>query len=463
MHNIFPLKKKNIHIIGIGGIGMSGIAEILQALGYPVQGSDQALNPNARRLQEKGIKIFVGHGADNVAGASIVVCSSAIKGDNPEIQGARQRNIPVISRAEMLSELMRFYLTIAVAGTHGKTTTTSLVAHLIDGLDPTVINGGIVNAYGTNTKVGQSNIMVVEADESDGTFVRVPASMGIVTNIDPEHLEHYGSFDGLLNAFESFLHKIAFYGFACVCYDDPYVRQIMEKCGDSRLIYYGLHQDAQWRISNIKRGATGSTFTLTVKGDHNPVMEELFLPMPGDHNIQNATAAVIVAHQLGVSAADIRAQLSSFQGVKRRFTHVGQWEGATIIDDYAHHPVEIEAVLKSARQSTTGRVIAVVQPHRYSRLHALYDGFVDCLRDADDILILPVYAAGESEIDGKNHSTLGADIGGQKGKHVATVDSFEAATAALGELAREGDMILCMGAGDITKWANQLPELLKRS
>lgn len=398
-----PEKLGPIHFIGIGGIGMSGIAEVMANLGYTVQGSDANDNANVRRLSENGIRTFVGHRAENVENAALVVVSTAIRRDNPELIEARERRLPVVRRAEMLAELMRFKSCVAVAGTHGKTTTTSLVATLLDAgnLDPTVINGGIINAYGTNARMGAGDWMVVEADESDGTFLKLPADVAIVTNIDPEHLDHFGSFEAIKDAFRRFIDNIPFYGFAVMCIDHPIVQDLVGHIEDRRIITYGENPQADVRLLDIDLKGGQSRFRVMIR-DRRPgfrlEMQDLVLPMPGRHNALNATAALAVAHELGVSEDAIRKALAGFGGVKRRFTRTGEWNGAAIFDDYGHHPVEIAAVLRAARSSTDGKVIAVVQPHRYTRLQSLFEDFCTCFNDADTVIVAPVYAAGEAPI-----------------------------------------------------------------
>lgn len=382
-----------IHFIGIGGIGMSGIAEVLANLGYTVRGSDVADGPNVRRLRELGVEVVIGHAEANVAGADVVVVSSAIKRDNPELMAARAARLPVVRRAEMLAELMRLKSCIAIAGTHGKTTTTSLVAALLDagGFDPTVINGGIINAYGTNARLGTGDWMVVEADESDGTFLKLPADIAIVTNVDAEHLDHFKSFAAIQDAFVSFVENVPFYGFAVMCTDHPIVQRLIGRIEDRRIITYGENPQADVRLIELEHGDGRSRFSILFRDRSGNLLHEirnLVLPMPGRHNALNATAAIAVAHELKVGDETIRNALAAFGGVKRRFTRTGEWNGVTIIDDYGHHPVEIAAVLRAARESTKGKVIAVVQPHRYTRLSSLFEAFSTCFNDADAVLSL---------------------------------------------------------------------------
>ncbi|KMO28472.1 UDP-N-acetylmuramate--L-alanine ligase [Methylobacterium aquaticum] len=457
-----PNKLGPIHFIGIGGIGMSGIAEVMHNLGYTVQGSDAADNANVRRLAEKGIRTFVGHRSENLADAALVVVSTAIRRDNPELVSARERRLPVVRRAEMLAELMRFKSCVAVAGTHGKTTTTSLVATLLDagGLDPTVINGGIINSYGTNARMGEGDWMVVEADESDGTFLKLPADIAIVTNIDPEHLDHFGSFDAIKDAFRAFIDNIPFYGFAVMCIDHPTVQDLVGRIEDRRIVTYGENPQADVRLIDVDLKGGQSRFRVMIR-DRRPgfrlEMEDLVLPMPGKHNALNATAALAVAHELGVSPEAIRKALGNFGGVKRRFTRTGEWNGVQIFDDYGHHPVEIRAVLKAARASTDGGVIAVVQPHRYSRLASLFDDFCTCFNDADTVIVAPVYAAGEAPIAGIDRDALVAGLTSRGHRSAIALERTEDLAGLVGGLARPGDYVICLGAGNITQWAYALP------
>jgi UDP-N-acetylmuramate--alanine ligase len=457
-----PLTIGTIHFVGIGGIGMSGIAEILHNLGYSVQGSDVAESANVKRLRDLGIPVQVGHGADNLGTAQVVVVSSAIARDNPEVAAARAKLIPVVRRAEMLAELMRLKWSVAVAGTHGKTTTTSLVAAIIDaaGLDPTVINGGILNAYGSNARLGAGDWMVVEADESDGTFTKLPATIAIVTNIDPEHLDFYGDFDAVRTAFVSFVQNIPFYGFAAVCIDHPEVQAMIPRVSDRKLITYGMSPQADVRAVNIEASAGSLTFDVILTsrdaGDKR-TLKGLTLPMLGHHNVQNALAAISVTHEMGIEDDQIRAALKGFAGVKRRFTCTGEAGGVTVIDDYGHHPVEIGAVLKGARAATKGRIIAVVQPHRFTRLKTLFDQFCACFNDADTVIVADVYPAGEKPIPGidRDHLVEGLRTHGHRDV-IALADPGELAGIVHG-LARPGDLVVCLGAGSITNWAQALP------
>ncbi len=461
-----PLDLGNMHFIGIGGIGMSGIAEILHNLGYPVQGSDLSESANVKRLRAMGIPVAIGHDAANLGEAQVVVVSSAVKRDNPEVQAARERLLPVVRRAEMLGELMRLKWSVAVGGTHGKTTTTSLVAALLDGagLDPTVINGGIINAYGTNARLGAGDWMVVEADESDGTFTKLPATIAIVTNIDPEHLDHYGSVERLHDAFETFIENIPFYGFAAVCIDHPVVQQLIGRIDDRRLVTYGFSPQAEVHGENLRLEPGLSRFDVTVfdrftgRRSH---LRDIALPMLGQHNVQNALAGIAVALEMGLSEEVIRRSLSSFGGVKRRFTKTGEWRGVTVIDDYGHHPVEISAVLKAARQATERRVIAVMQPHRYSRLAGLFEEFCTCFNDADTVIVADVFPAGEIAIEGADRDSLMAGLRARGHRDVHALEGADALPGMIAEMAQPGDLVVCLGAGNITAWANALPAQLE--
>jgi UDP-N-acetylmuramate--alanine ligase len=451
-----------IHFVGIGGIGMSGIAEVLANLGYHVRGSDQAESANVKRLAGNGIAVTVGHDAKNVDGAAVVVVSSAVKRDNPELVAARAKRLPVVRRAEMLAELMRLKSCVAIAGTHGKTTTTSLVAALLDAgsFDPTVINGGIINAYGTNARLGGGTWMVVEADESDGTFLKLPADVAIITNIDPEHLDHFETFDNVKKAFYDFVGNLPFYGFAVMCIDHPVVQELVGRIEDRRVITYGVNPQADVRLVSEAREGGQSRFSVLFRGANGGeahAISGLTLPMPGHHNALNATAAIAVARELGVPDDRIRDAIAKFGGVKRRFTRTGEWNGVTVFDDYGHHPVEIAAVLEGARAATKGHVIAVVQPHRYTRLRDLFEQFCTCFNHADRVIVAPVYPAGEAPIDGINRDALVAGMRAHGHRHVEPLEAPEKLAAMLRETARPGDYIVCLGAGSITQWANALP------
>ena len=459
-----PLNIGFVHFIGIGGIGMSGIAEVLHNLGYKVQGSDQADSANVQRLRAKGIEVFVGHKAENIGDAEVVVVSTAIKKNNPELVAAREKLLPIVRRAEMLAELMRFRHAVAIGGTHGKTTTTSLVAALLDagGLDPTVINGGIINAYGTNARMGDGDWMVVEADESDGTFLKLPADIAVITNIDPEHLDHYGNFDNVRNAFRQFVENVPFYGFGVMCLDHPEVQALVSHIEDRRIITYGKNPQADVRFVNQRMEGAANLFDVIIRSRKGDMVEikDLRLPMPGQHNVSNATAAIAVAHELGISADDIRRGLASFGGVKRRFTHTGSWNGVEVFDDYGHHPVEIRAVLKAAREATRGKVIAIAQPHRYTRLGSLFDEFATCFNDADIVAVAPVYAAGEDPIEGVTSEELVTRIKTAGHRDARFLSGPEALAPFVASVAEPGDFVVCLGAGNITQWAYALPNEL---
>ena len=455
-----------VHFIGIGGIGMSGIAEVLHNLGHRVQGSDQADSANVQRLRDKGIEVFVGHKAENLGDAEVVVVSTAIKKSNPELVAAREKLLPVVRRAEMLAELMRFRNAIAIGGTHGKTTTTSLVATLLEagGLDPTVINGGIINAYGTNARMGEGEWMVVEADESDGTFLKLPADVAVITNIDPEHLDHYGNFDAVRAAFRQFVENVPFYGFGVLCLDHPEVQALVGRIEDRKIVTYGENPQADVRFMNVRIDGPRSIFDVEIRRRRTGQvirLDNLVMPMPGRHNISNATAAIAVANRLGMSSEDIAKGLASFGGVKRRFTLTGEWDGVQIFDDYGHHPVEIKAVLRAAREACKGRVIAVHQPHRYSRLSSLFEEFASCFNDADSIFLAPVYAAGEDPIEGMNSETLVSRIKSGGHRDARFLSSPELLPEMVAEIAKPGDFVVLLGAGSITYWAAALPKQLE--
>ncbi|WP_460274842.1 UDP-N-acetylmuramate--L-alanine ligase [Celeribacter sp. ULVN23_4] len=458
-----PTDMGPIHFVGIGGIGMSGIAEVLLNHGYKVQGSDLKATKITDRLKELGAVIYEGQRAENLENAEVVVISSAIKPGNPELDTARAKGLPVVRRAEMLAELMRLKNNVAVAGTHGKTTTTTLVAELLvaGGIDPTVINGGIIHAYGSNARMGQGDWMVVEADESDGTFNRLPATIAIVTNIDPEHMEHWGSIENLRQGFYDFVSGIPFYGLAVCCTDHPEVQSLVGKITDRRVVTYGFNAQADVRAVDLTYKKGVAHFDIVLAAD-DIVIEGCTLPMPGDHNVSNALAAVAVARHLGMTAEDIKQALASFGGVNRRFTRVGEVNGVTIIDDYGHHPVEIAAVLKAARQASEGRVIAVHQPHRYSRLHSLFDDFCTCFNEADVVGIAEVYAAGEDPIPGASRDDLVAGLIRHGHRHARAVTSEDDLERLVREQTRPGDMVVCLGAGTISTWAHGLPERLSK-
>jgi len=457
-----------IHFVGIGGIGMSGIAEVMHHLGYKVQGSDQAEGFVVEGLRKIGIPVAIGHSADNLGDAKVVVCSTAISRGNPEVEAAIERRLPLVRRAEMLAELMRMQSTIAVAGTHGKTTTTSMIAAMLDagGIDPTVINGGVINAYGSNARLGKSDWMVVEADESDGSFLRLDGTIAVVTNIDPEHLEHYGDFEKVKQAYCEFIENVPFYGLAVMCVDHPEVQGVLSRIRDRRIVTYGMSALADLRAENVQPVDGGSRFDVSVHGTagERRTIEGVFVPMPGKHNVLNALAAVAVGLEFKLPDEVIARGFERFSGVKRRFTRVGEVDGVTVVDDYAHHPVEIRSVLSAAREAALpvagtgdgaggGRVIAVVQPHRYTRLHTLMEDFQNAFNDADVVFVAPVYAAGEQPIEGVDSAALAEGLRARGHRMVKTVEGPADLAASLRDLAAEGDLIVCMGAGDITKWA----------
>jgi UDP-N-acetylmuramate--alanine ligase len=465
-----PFDLGPVHFVGIGGIGMSGIAEIMLKIGYSVQGSDAKASANTERLEKLGARVFIGHDAAHIGeGVSAVVYSTAVKATNPEMVVARERRIPLVRRAEMLAELMRLQFSIAVGGTHGKTTTTSMVAAILDagGLDPTVVNGGIINAYGTNAKVGDGDWIVVEADESDGSFLRLKSTVAIVTNIDPEHLDHYGDFDGVRKAFVDFVENIPFYGFAAVCLDHPEVQRLVAAIDNRRLVTYGVNPQAMVRADNVEMKPDGCRFDVVVQGQGLAALEEpiritgLHLPMAGWHNVAIALAAIAVASELDVSDEAIRAGLAGFGGVRRRFTTTGIVGGVRIVDDYGHHPVEIAAVLKAARQVAEGRVIAVVQPHRFTRLESLMEEFSTCFSDADAVFVADVYAAGETPIEGIDKNALVEGIRRFGHRSVQALESALALPGVIAAEAKDGDLVVLLGAGDITQWAYALPGQLE--
>ena len=464
-----PFHLGPVHFVGIGGIGMSGIAEIMLKIGYSVQGSDAKAGANTERLEGLGARIFIGHDAAHVTeGVSAVVYSSAVSLDNPELVEARRRRIPVVRRAEMLAELMRLQFSIGVGGTHGKTTTTSMVAAVLDaaGMDPTVVNGGIINAYGANAKVGDGDWIVVEADESDGSFLRLKCTVAVITNIDPEHLDHYGDFDGVRKAFCDFIEDIPFYGFGVVCLDHPEVQRLVSRIDNRRLVTYGLNPQAMVRAENVRMGPDGARFDVVVQNGETHRIEGVRLPMTGAHNVSNALAAIAVARELEVSDAAIQAGLAGFGGVRRRFTTTGIVNGVRIIDDYGHHPVEIASVLKAAREvlhgaEQGGRVIAVVQPHRFTRLRDLMDDFSTCFSDADTVLVADVYAAGEAPIDGVDKHALVEGLRRYGHRHVMPLENAAVLPRAVKDETNPGDVVVLLGAGDITAWSYALPAQLE--
>ena len=463
-----PTDIGTVHFVGIGGIGMSGIAEVMHNLGYQVQGSDIADSYVIDGLRKRGIQVMIGHSADNLGDAAVVVTSTAVKAGNPERDAALERRIPLVRRAEMLAELMRLKNTVAVAGTHGKTTTTSLIAAMLDhgGIDPTVINGGIINSYGSNARLGASDWMVVEADESDGSFLRLDGTLAVVTNIDPEHLDHYGDFDAIKNAFVEFVENVPFYGAAIMCLDHPEVQAILPKIRDRRIITYGFSAQADVRGENVTPYPGGNCFDVMVRqrDGSQRVIRDVKLPMPGRHNVQNALAAIAVGLEMGMSDEDVAHGFDKFGGVKRRFTKVGEVKmlggAVTIIDDYGHHPVEIRAVLSAAREGAQGRVIAIAQPHRYTRLRDHMDDFQQAFNDADMVFISPVYAAGELPIDGIHADSLVHGIKARGHRSAATVASADDLAQKLALIIQPNDTVVCLGAGDITKWAAGLADAI---
>ncbi len=464
-----PLNIGILHFVGIGGIGMSGIAEVLHSMGYQVQGSDMSDSANVQRLQDKGIKVFIGHDKKNVTDAAIVIVSTAIKDTNPELKAARDQRKTIVRRAEMLAEIMRLKWSISIAGTHGKTTTTTMVGTMLEeaGFDPTVINGGIIHKYGTNTRIGESDWIVAEADESDGTFTKLPTTVAVVTNIDPEHLDHYGCYDNIKAAFRRFIDNLPFYGFAVLCVDHPAVQELIPRLSDRRLITYGFNPQADVKAFNLRPEAEGTYFDVTFAdwlcGGGDQTATDIFLPMLGEHNVQNSLAALSIAQEMGVDFETMKRGMKSFSGVKRRFTKTGVSNGVTIIDDYAHHPVEIQAVLKAARQAVEKsgkRIIAVMQPHRYTRLRDLFDDFATCFNDADKVFIADVYPAGEDPIEGADKEHLVQTMIERGHKDAAILPQVDDLSALIAASAEKGDYVICMGAGNISKWAYDLPDQL---
>jgi UDP-N-acetylmuramate--alanine ligase len=461
-----PVNIGTLHFVGIGGIGMSGIAEVMHNFGYKIQGSDISENTNVERLRKLGIKIFVGQREENLDGAWGIVVSTAIKPDNPEVVAARALKMPLIRRAEMLAELMRLKWCVSVAGTHGKTTTTTMVSAVLDeaNFDPTVINGGIINAYGTNARLGEGDWMVVEADESDGTFIKIPSTVAVVTNIDPEHLDFYGDFENAKAAFETFVENVPFYGFSVMCIDHPEVQALIGKIIDRRIVTYGFSLQAEVRGTNVSFNEGSAHFDVEIsnrKDDSVIVLENITMPMPGRHNISNALAAIAVSHELGISSDVIRRTFSKFSGVKRRFTLVDKVDGITIVDDYAHHPVEIASVLSAAREAYNGRVIAVMQPHRYTRLESLFDEFCACFNNADTVIVAPVFEAGEQPIEGADQDALVSGLQRSGHRGVVKIASPEELPKTISEIAENGDLVIYLGAGSVSSWAYALPDALK--
>ena len=457
------------HIVGIGGIGMSAIAEVMHDRGYEVRGSDLKDSANVQRLRDKGITCFVGHAPSNLDGAAFVVLSSAVKDDNPEFIEAQNRGLPVISRAEMLAELMRECATVSVTGTHGKTTTTSIVAELLQRaeLDPTVISGGIIRSWGSNARIGKGEWMVVEADESDGTFIALPSRIGVVTNIDPEHMDYWKSLEALHGAFKTYFDNIPFYGLIVAGLDHPIVREMTAQIGREkrgrRVLTYGVADDADLRLSNYRAENGMAVFDVDISADvpgGARALKGLRFPVPGQHNALNALAAFAVAAEVGIADDIIRTALESFSGVARRFMQTGTWNGVSIYDDYAHHPVEIAAVLKAARSAAEARVIAIVQPHRYTRLKNLFGDFCTSFDDAHTVIVTPVYSAGEQPIEGANRDALIEGLKRQGHEYVLPVEDEDHLVTLLADTAKPGDVVIGLGAGTITEWTHALPKRL---
>jgi UDP-N-acetylmuramate--alanine ligase len=471
MHLPDPDQAGLFYIVGIGGIGMSAIAEVMHTRGYRVQGSDLKEGANLKRLRAHGITCLIGHDPENVKDAAHLVISSAVKAGNPEFEAARELGLPIIRRAEMLAELMRPCATVSITGTHGKTTTTSLIADLLKcaDLDPTVIAGGIINGWGTNARIGRGEWMVVEADESDGTFLKLPTQIGVVTNIDPEHMDYWPSLEVLHQAFLQFIEAIPFYGLAVACIDHPVVRELIAKFGGAangrRTLTYGVARDADIRLGNVRTARDHVMFDAdlgpAVRGGARK-LEDLMLPVPGHYNALNALGALAAASEAGVSDAVIRKTFAAFSGVKRRFSKVGEWGGVQIYDDYAHHPVEIAAVLRAARAGGDGRILAVMQPHRYTRLQVLFNEFSSCLDDADIVVVTPVYSAGEAPIPGIDRDELASGLRRHGHPHVLTVDDEDTLVETIASVAKPGDVVVGLGAGTITDWINALPTNLEQ-
>jgi UDP-N-acetylmuramate--alanine ligase len=460
-----------VHVVGVGGIGMSAIAEILHAKGYTVQGSDQKDSANVRRLRAKGIRVFVGHDPVNLVGARYVVISTAIKPGNPELDAARVKGLPIIRRAEMLAELMRLYATVSVTGSHGKTTTTSLIAHLFNTADrdPTVITGGIINEWGSNARLGNGEWMIVEADESDGTFIKIPTQIGVVTNIDPEHLDYFKTVENMHREFEIFFRNIPFYGLAVACIDHPVVSEMIERLAlrrdGRRLITYGTTAGADILLKSARVEGDSTFFDADLGARVHGGARRIrgwSIPLSGHHNALNALAAIAAASEAGIADDVIRKAIAGFSGVKRRFQLTGTWNGVSIYDDYGHHPVEIAAVLKAARSGARGRVIALVEPHRYTRVRDLFLEFASCFKDADQVIVTPLYTAGEAPIDGINHSALAEAIRATGHGSVASVANEREVVPILQRSAKAGDIVVCLGAGNSTEWAHALPDWLAR-
>jgi UDP-N-acetylmuramate--alanine ligase len=457
---VFRNKKVKIHFVGVGGIGMSGIAELLLNLGYGVSGSDLKATDTTRRLEGLGGVIAIGHRAGNVADdVDVVVISSAVKRSNPEVVAARDRAIPVIPRAEMLAELMRLKEGVAIGGSHGKTTTTSLIATVVAhaGLDPTVVVGGKLNALGSNAKLGRGQLMVVEADESDGSFLRLSPTIAVITNIDAEHLDHYGTVEALQQAFVDFADRVPFYGLAVMCLDHPVVQHLIPRL-TKRHVTYGLSPQADWRADNVRLSAFTSSFQVSHRGQ---VQGEVTLKMVGAHNVLNALATCAVAHELAIPFGKTAEALAGFAGVQRRFTVRGEKAGVLVVDDYGHHPAEIRATLAGARASfPQRRIVCAFQAHRYTRTRDLLGDFATAFNDADVLLLTEIYAAGEEPIHGVSGARLHEAVRGCGHRDASFVPERADLAARLRERVREGDLVLTLGAGDITHAADELLELL---
>ena len=450
----------SLHFVGIGGIGMSGIAEVFLNQGYPVTGSDLAESDTTRHLAKLGARIALGHRAENIAGAKVVVISSAVRPDNPEVLEARRQRIPIIPRAEMLGELMRGRTGIAVAGTHGKTTTTSMLATVLTvaGIDPTLVIGGKVDSLGGNAKLGQGKFIVAEADESDGSFLQLPATLGIVTNIDNDHLDHYGSLEAIDNAFVAFVGKLPFYGIAAVCAEDPGVRRILSRV-TKPVVTYGFSEEWDYSARHVRPEGLGSVFEVWSR-QQGCSLGKVRLNVPGEHNVLNSLAAIAIGLHMGLSFAVVARGLEEFRGVKRRFEI--RWQDVdgrrVIVDDYGHHPTEIAATLQAARSYWPGRIITVFQPHRYSRTLHCRDGFLSSFRNSDVVLITDIYAAGEDPIEGVDAQSLAAAIrkAASPNQEVLHVGDLASAREAVLARMQDGDLVLCCGAGTITRLPDQL-------
>ncbi len=464
--NSFDKKFGLLHFIGIGGIGMSGIAEVLVNLGYKVSGSDLVENQNVSRLKNLGVNIFIGHKKNNVDEAAMVVVSSAINSNNEEILEAKRRRLPIVKRAEMLAELMRFKKSISVAGTHGKTTTTSLMAAILEtaDLDPTVINGGIINSYKSNAKIGSSDWMVVEADESDGSFIKLPTTNIIITNIDAEHLDYYGNFRALKEAFKQCINNIPFYGMAIVCLDNPTIQSILSEIEDKRIITYGISPQADYRAQNIRSKDGRTFFTLEISPKvYSPTknIDGLISNIPGIHNVQNVLAVCAMAIEMGIKTEVVKKALENFEGVNRRFSFLSSYRGIKIYDDYGHHPVEIRATLSAAREVSKNKVVAIVQPHRYSRLKMLFADFTTAFNDADTVFVTNIYSAGEKEDKELTKEHLISALIAAGHKDVRKYEDLEQLKFFLEKKLNEGDIVIFLGAGDITQYARKFSDLLK--